>query len=34
NGLGISILTTPQGVLSDTEAREANVGGEVICQVF
>jgi len=34
NGLGISILTTPQGVLSDAEAREANVGGEVICQVF
>ena len=34
NGLGISILTTPHGVLSDTEAREANVGGEIICQVF
>jgi len=34
NGLGISILSTPQGVLSDHEAREANVGGEVLCRVF
>lgn len=34
NGLGISILSTPQGVLSDAEAREANVGGEVLCEVF
>lgn len=34
NGLGISILSTPRGVLSDAEAREANVGGEVLCQVF
>ena len=34
NGLGISILSTPQGVMSDTEAQAANVGGEVICQVF
>lgn len=34
NGLGISILSTPRGVLSDKEAREANVGGEVICRVF
>ena len=34
NGLGISILSTPRGVMSDNEAREANVGGEVICQVF
>ena len=34
NGLGISILSTPRGVLSDTEAREANVGGEILCQVF
>ena len=33
-GLGISILSTPQGLLSDTEARAANVGGEVLCQVF
>ncbi|MDH5187751.1 MAG: 30S ribosomal protein S8 [Rhodospirillaceae bacterium] len=34
NGLGISIISTPQGVMSDTEARKANVGGEVLCQVF
>lgn len=34
NGLGISILSTPKGVLSDTEARTENVGGEVLCQVF
>jgi small subunit ribosomal protein S8 len=34
NGLGISILSTPQGVLSDGEARKANVGGEVLCRVF
>lgn len=34
NGLGISILSTPQGVMSDTEARAANVGGEVLCMVF
>ena len=34
NGLGITILSTPQGVLSDAEAREANVGGEVLCRVF
>lgn len=34
NGLGISILSTPQGVMSDTEARAANVGGEVLCRVF
>ena len=34
NGLGISIISTPQGVMSDAEAREANVGGEVLCQVF
>jgi small subunit ribosomal protein S8 len=33
-GLGISILSTPQGVMSDTEARAANVGGEVLCKVF
>ena len=31
NGLGISILSTPNGVLSDNEARVANVGGEVLC---
>jgi small subunit ribosomal protein S8 len=34
NGLGIAILSTPRGVLSDTEAREAHVGGEVLCMVF
>ena len=34
NGLGIAILSTPRGVMSDTEARENNVGGEVLCQVF
>lgn len=34
NGLGISIISTPRGVMSDAEAREANVGGEVLCQVF
>jgi small subunit ribosomal protein S8 len=34
NGLGISILSTPKGVMSDTEARAANIGGEVLCRVF
>ena len=34
NGLGITILSTPQGVMSDHEARDANVGGEVLCRVF
>jgi small subunit ribosomal protein S8 len=34
SGLGISILSTPRGVLSDNEARAANVGGEVLCRVF
>ena len=34
NGLGISIISTPRGVMSDAEARAANVGGEVLCQVF
>lgn len=34
NGLGIAILSTPQGVMSDAEAREAHVGGEVLCTVF
>ncbi|TDI55700.1 MAG: 30S ribosomal protein S8 [Alphaproteobacteria bacterium] len=33
-GLGISILSTPRGVLSDAEARAQNVGGEVLCRVF
>ena len=34
NGLGISIVSTPKGVLSDAEARDANVGGEILCTVF
>ncbi len=34
NGLGISILSTPRGVMSDNEAREANVGGEVLCTIY
>ena len=34
NGLGISIVSTPRGVLSDAEARAANVGGEVLAEVF
>ncbi|HEX4694910.1 30S ribosomal protein S8 [Sphingomonas sp.] len=34
NGLGITIVSTPRGVLSDTEAREQNVGGEVLAEVF
>ena len=34
NGLGISILSTPKGVMSDAVARDQNVGGEVICQVY
>jgi small subunit ribosomal protein S8 len=33
-GLGISILSTPQGIMSDSEARAANVGGEILCRVF
>jgi len=34
NGLGTSILSTPRGVMSENEARAANVGGEVLCRVF
>jgi small subunit ribosomal protein S8 len=34
NGLGVSIVSTPKGVLSDANARAANVGGEVLCTVF
>ena len=34
NGLGISVLTTSRGVLSDREARDAGVGGEVLCEVW
>jgi small subunit ribosomal protein S8 len=33
-GLGVSIVSTPQGVMTDQSAREKNVGGEVLCQVF
>ena len=34
NGLGIAIVSTPKGVMSDTEARKNNIGGEIICRVF
>jgi small subunit ribosomal protein S8 len=34
NGLGVTILSTPKGVMADHSAREANVGGEVLCKVF
>jgi small subunit ribosomal protein S8 len=34
NGLGISVVSTPRGVMADHEARNQNVGGEVLCQVF
>ena len=34
NGLGISIVSTPKGVMSDNAARENNVGGEILCSVF
>ena len=34
NGLGITILSTPKGVMADHEARENNVGGEVLCSIF
>ena len=34
NGLGITIVSTPKGVLSDAEARTENVGGEVLAEVF
>lgn len=34
NGLGVAILSTPRGVISDSEARDAHVGGEVLCKVF
>ncbi|MFS2318053.1 30S ribosomal protein S8 [Maricaulis sp. D1M11] len=33
NGLGIAILSTPKGVMSDANAREANVGGEILCHI-
>ena len=34
NGLGLAIISTPQGVMSDIEARKNNIGGEIICKVF
>src|SRR6187401_2533399 len=34
NGLGVAILSTPKGVMADHEARDANVGGEILCTVF
>ena len=34
NGLGIAILSTPKGVMADHQAREENVGGEILCQIF
>lgn len=34
NGLGVAILSTPKGVMSDTQARKENVGGEVLCSIF
>jgi small subunit ribosomal protein S8 len=34
DGLGVIIISTPQGVMADHEARERNVGGEVLCRVF
>tara|TARA_B100000989_G_C19277402_1_gene358812 strand:- start:386 stop:505 length:120 start_codon:yes stop_codon:yes gene_type:complete len=33
-GLGISILSTPKGVMSDHQAKKNNVGGEILCEVF
>jgi small subunit ribosomal protein S8 len=34
NGLGLSILSTPRGLMTDTEARKAKLGGEIICEVY
>src|SRR5215469_16293962 len=34
NGLGLAIVSTPQGVMTDTNARDKNVGGEILCHVF
>ena len=34
NGLGVNVVSTPKGVMSDAAARAANVGGEVLCRVF
>ena len=34
NGLGIAIVSTPKGVMTDIDARKKNIGGEIICKVF
>ena len=34
NGLGVAVVSTPKGVMADHEAREQNVGGEILCQIF
>lgn len=34
NGLGVSVISTPQGVMTDHKARNENIGGEVLCQIF
>ena len=34
NGLGLAILSTPKGVMTDSEAKKKNIGGEIICKVF
>tara|TARA_A100000164_G_C21804335_1_gene722275 strand:- start:250 stop:648 length:399 start_codon:yes stop_codon:yes gene_type:complete len=34
NGLGVAIISTPKGVMSDTDARKNNIGGEIICRIF
>ena len=34
NGLGVAIISTPKGVMSDIDARKQNIGGEIICKVF
>jgi len=34
NGLGIAIVSTPKGVMTDVDARKKNIGGEIICKVF
>jgi|TARA_B100000767_G_scaffold269840_1_gene292386 small subunit ribosomal protein S8 len=34
NGLGVAILSTPKGVMTDQEARKNNIGGEIICRIF
>tara|TARA_B100000123_G_C25730506_1_gene429019 strand:- start:1452 stop:1847 length:396 start_codon:yes stop_codon:yes gene_type:complete len=34
NGLGLAIISTPKGVMSDSDARKNNIGGEIICRIF